>query len=108
LSSEFDDQRSGRPKDFYLQRFADPPRDVVLNSEDILPGPVVFFRPEQVAVIDLEELRNNPQSLTIRLDARSKHIIDMKFFPDLLRRYVLAFKEERRRPGRNTQAFDLV
>ena len=60
------------------QRCADPPRDRILEREQILPRKIVVLAPEQRAVLCPQELHAHPEALARRFHRAIEHIVSSK------------------------------
>ncbi len=65
--------------------------DLILNSKQVGGGPVVTLSPYVPSTQCIDQLRCNPHSITVALDATLKNELNTQVLGDLLHRYRLAF-----------------
>ncbi len=79
-----------------LQRLGDPSRHVILHLEDGGVAAVVVFRPEVKAVLYIDQLRGDPQTLALPADAPLQNRGHSQLAAHLPRVHVLALVAEGR------------
>ena len=88
-----------RQPDF--QGIHDRPGDFVLDCKHVFELPVVGFRPELIAAVDVDELHGDPDSVASLPDAAVEQRPDAELLASLPDIDILALECERRRPGRH-------
>ena len=90
-----DDRLVGWARERNLEAFRDRVRDLVLDGKHVVDVAVVPIGPDLVSVVDVDELRGNPQSVPHLPHAALEHRRDHEPLADLADVDVLAFEEER-------------
>src|SRR5665213_3080990 len=90
-----------------LQDRRDRSGDFVLHGEYVGKLPVVTFGPQMKSVGRSYELRGNPYSVAAFANASFKNVFHAQLARDLRDLRVLAFKGERRSPGRHFESRNL-
>ena len=68
--------------------------NLILDSKDILKLSIVAFRPQMIAVGNIDELRRHPQPVARFAYAAFQHSVDLQLASDLADVLVFAFKEK--------------
>src|SRR5438105_1819996 len=90
--------RSGSAPSLTLELLGDGARVVILHTKHIVELAVVAIGPEVVAVPDIDELRNDAQTVAGFPDASLEHGVDAQLLADLADVEAVAFEAKRRRP----------